>query len=127
MATLLLLGARFRRQPLGPEGATLTGKRGLRPSRTGCRCHECRDALAVSVTGESESFEKCELVCFDDYLATRPIDGAGRPSFVKRNIVGGARVCARCAIAETGLGEQLIYLNALSFVLPQKGQRCGDP
>jgi hypothetical protein len=29
MATLLSLGARFRRQPLAPEGATLTGKRGL--------------------------------------------------------------------------------------------------
>jgi hypothetical protein len=30
---LLLLGARFRRQPLAPEGATLTGKRGLTAQR----------------------------------------------------------------------------------------------
>jgi len=29
----LSLGARFRRQPLAPEGATLTGKRGLTAQR----------------------------------------------------------------------------------------------
>jgi len=33
MATLLSLGARFRLQPLAPEGATLTGKRGLTAQR----------------------------------------------------------------------------------------------
>jgi hypothetical protein len=40
MARLLWLGARFRRQPLAPEGATLTGKgvdRPARSSRKGCR------------------------------------------------------------------------------------------
>jgi hypothetical protein len=33
MATLLSLGARFFRQPLAPEGATLTGKRALTAQR----------------------------------------------------------------------------------------------
>jgi hypothetical protein len=53
-ATLLSLGSRFRRQPLAPENATLTGKRGVTAQRGQAEGaavpHECRHALAVSVT-----------------------------------------------------------------------------
>src|SRR5215468_7309214 len=45
-----------RRDPYGQAGVD----RSARPSRRGCRCHECRDALAraVSVKAESKNVER---------------------------------------------------------------------
>ena len=56
--TPLLLGARFRRQPLAPSGATLRAPgvdRSARPSKEACRAIKCRTALArASRNGKEE-------------------------------------------------------------------------
>src|SRR6202008_1464559 len=56
--TPLLLGTRFRRQPLAPSGATLRAPgvdRSARPSKEGLPCHRCRTALAqASRNGKEE-------------------------------------------------------------------------
>jgi hypothetical protein len=54
----LLLGTRFRRQPLAPSGATLRAPgvdRSARPSKEACRAIKCRTALArASRNGKEE-------------------------------------------------------------------------
>lgn len=56
--TPLLLGARFRRQPLAPSGATLRAPgvdRSAWPSKEACRAIKCRTALArASRNGKEE-------------------------------------------------------------------------
>src|SRR5215470_8803471 len=53
--TPLWLGARLRRQPLAPSGATLRAPgvdRSARPSKGGLPCQQCRTALAQALETE---------------------------------------------------------------------------
>jgi hypothetical protein len=51
--TPLLLGARFRRQPLAPSGATLRAPgvdRSARPSKEGLPCHQMQNCACASLS-----------------------------------------------------------------------------